>query len=89
MTRPTSDDPDRFLGLYPKFEVHRTDPEAEVRHEGHAYFVLDLTDDAFAGPALRAYADACRDEYPVLASDLYRLLDGGIVANLKEGTTNS
>lgn len=35
-------------------------------------FVLDLNHDRFARPALIAYAAACQDEYPELASDLYK-----------------
>jgi hypothetical protein len=37
--------------------------------------VLDLKHDRFAGPALRAYADACEAEYPLLARDLRAKLE--------------
>lgn len=61
-------------GLYNKFNVERTDGKSEPgeKHYGCEYFVLDLTHDKFALPALRAYAEACGNEYPQLASDLLR-----------------
>jgi len=60
------------VGIYHKFDVNRvdgTDREGE-KHEGCNYFVLDLTHDPFAKAAVLAYADACEQEYPVLAKDL-------------------
>ena len=63
-------DPTR--GLYGKFKVWRTDgkdSEGE-KHDGCDYFVLDLTHDPHARPALLAYADSCEAEYPLLAIDL-------------------
>jgi hypothetical protein len=65
----------KMLGLYGKFDVKRTDGKDEPgqKHHGCQYFVLDLTHDPFALPAIRAYADACRDEFPVLAIDLFAL----------------
>lgn len=68
--RPNVDDPDRSIGLVPKFRVQRTDPEAQGRHPDCRHFVLDLDHDAFATPAILAYADACADLYPLLAADL-------------------
>ena len=62
----------RAMGIYAKFTVTRTDG-SHVRggkHDNCDYFVLDLTHDPFAIPAIKAYADACRGEYPVLAKDL-------------------
>jgi hypothetical protein len=44
-----------------------------AKHAGCRYYVLDLDHDAFAGPALLAYADACEAEFPALAADLRRL----------------
>jgi hypothetical protein len=63
-------DPKR--GLYNKFYVEREDGSSEPggKHAGCDYFVLDLDHDPFAAPALRAYADACETEYPLLARDL-------------------
>lgn len=59
-------------GLYNKFTVLRADGESSPgrKHDGCEYFVLDLTHDPFAWPALKAYADACEAEYPLLAADL-------------------
>lgn len=62
----------RKIGLYDKFVIERTDGTSAPgrKHDGCEYFVLDLTHDKFANPAIRAYRDACKDEYPVLAKDL-------------------
>ena len=65
-----SDDTKR--GLYQKYDVRRLhDPNG--KHVACRYYVLDLDHDGFAGPALRAYADACETTYPSLAADLRRL----------------
>jgi hypothetical protein len=65
---------DKSKGLYNKFNVERTDGKSEVgqKHFRCDYFVLDLTGDhdPFALPALKAYAEACKDEYPALYVDL-------------------
>ena len=65
-------DPTR--GLFDKFIVSRVDGTSEpgAKHDGCRYFVLDLTHDKFSDAAILAYADACRDEYPLLARDLYQ-----------------
>lgn len=68
--RPTKDDLDALRGLYEKFIVRRKSRAAQSQHEVCDYFVLDLDCDKYALPALRAYADACRIEYPRLAEDL-------------------
>jgi len=67
---------DRTRGLYGKFRIERTDGKSAPgeKHDGCEYFVLDLTHDPHAPPALRAYADACRAGYPLLAADLDALL---------------
>jgi len=59
-------------GLHRKFIVTRTDGKSAPgqKHDGCDYFVLDLTHDPHAAPALRAYADSCRADYPLLAADL-------------------
>jgi hypothetical protein len=59
-------------GLYHKFNIERTDGESAAgkKHDGCDYFVLDLTHDPFAMPALLVYAKACREMYPLLAADL-------------------
>ena len=64
-------------GIYHKFWVSRTDgtsTEGE-KHHGCEYFVLDWKHDKFAPVAARAYAAACREEYPELAADLERLAE--------------
>ena len=68
---------DKWRGLYNKFNVTRTDGTSEPgkKHDGCQYFVLDVTHDPFAGAALKAYADACRSEYPALAEDITRTPD--------------
>lgn len=65
---------DRERGLYDKYRVERIDGRAE-KHEGCAYFVLDLTHDKFAPAALAVYADQCEAEFPALARDLRRLVE--------------
>lgn len=63
-------DPNR--GLYGKFHVARTDGQSDAGHKhfGCDYFVLDLTHDPNALPALIAYEQSCREKYPLLADDL-------------------
>lgn len=53
-------------GLYGKFNVTRTDGKSAPgqRHHGCDYFVLDVTHDPHAKPALAAYANSCEVEYP-------------------------
>lgn len=59
-------------GILAKFAVHRLDGKDQPggKHEGCWYWVLDPTHDPFAIPALRAYAEACRLEYPKLYTEL-------------------
>lgn len=63
---------DRTRGFYDKFRIERTDGASAhgMKHEGCEYFILDLTHDPFVWPTLRAYADVCYEEYPLLAADL-------------------
>lgn len=65
---------DTTRGLYPKFYVERTDGQSEPdgKHEGCDYFVLDLSCDPHALPALVAYRDSLKErgEYEMLARDL-------------------
>jgi hypothetical protein len=63
---------DRKRGLYRKYDVRRLDDLAG-KHKDCFFFVLDITHDKFAIPAIRAYAKACKQEYPALAADLYRV----------------
>ena len=66
----------RAAGVYRKFKITRTDGAHRRggKHDGCAYFVLDLTHDPFALPALAAYAEACAKEFPALAGDLRQIL---------------
>ncbi len=68
-------DRDITPGLYQKFNVERTDEASRARHPDCAYFVLDLTHDPHARPALVAYIHSCRYAFPELAADLSALLD--------------
>ncbi len=63
---------DKTRGLYHKFRIYRVDGTDRNggKHDGCNYFVLDLTHDPHTLPALKAYAEACRTEYPLLAADL-------------------
>ena len=63
----------KAFGLYNKFIVHRVDGRDEIgkKHYGCEYFVLDLDHDSHAPAAIRAYAESCREEYPLLSADLF------------------
>lgn len=63
---------DRNRGIYGKFIVRRTDKRdwPGTKHHRCDYFVLDLTHDPHALPALRAYMESCEEEFPRLARDL-------------------
>ena len=66
------------VGLYDKFTVTRNDGQSQpgAKHDGCAYFVLDLTHDPHAAAAVRAYADSCEADYPLLAKDLHAAVSG-------------
>lgn len=70
-------DRDRGRGLYAKYRVMRNDGSSEKggRHEHCEYFVLDLSHDPHAIPALRAYAESCQMDFPFLARDLLEKID--------------
>ncbi len=60
------------MGFYNKYEVNRRDgldKECD-KHFNCKYFVIDLTHDHFAIPAMKSYADACKDAYPNLYIDI-------------------
>jgi hypothetical protein len=61
-------------GLFRKYDVRRVDGEDGPggRHHGCELFVLDLSHDRHAVPAIQAYANACRETHPQLARDLDR-----------------
>lgn len=67
---------DKNRGLYGKYSVQRTDGQDQPNCKHHlcSLFVLDVTHDKHAIPAIRAYIDSCRKEYPELAIDLMQLL---------------
>ncbi len=63
----------KLFGIYGKFRIERTDGRSAPgeKHDGCAYFVLDLTHDPLAIPALSAYAAAAQEAgYDILAADL-------------------
>lgn len=68
---------DKNRGLYHKFNVERTDGSSAPggKHHECDYFLLDLSHDKYAVPALRAYAEHCEHEYPQLAIDLFAKAD--------------
>lgn len=81
---------DKTKGLYGKFVVRRTDGSDQPgeKHDGCEYFVLDLTHDKHAYMALRAYANSCDEEYPLLASDLriraIEMRDAGVFPTISQ-----
>lgn len=58
---------------FTRFALSRTDGQDGhgMPHHGCEYFVLDITCDPFAVPALIAYARACQAGQPQLAEELY------------------
>jgi len=59
-------------GIYQKFVVVRVDGKDEPggKHHDCEYFVMDLDHDKHAPAAMAAYAQSCKDEYPVLSSEI-------------------
>lgn len=59
-------------GIYDKFKVTRRDGTHRKgkKHDKCQYYVLDLTHDPHAIPALRAYIKSVEKEEPQLAADL-------------------
>ncbi|MBC7860316.1 MAG: hypothetical protein H7Z39_16405 [Burkholderiaceae bacterium] len=70
-------------GLYNKFNVTRADGRhaAGEKHADCEYFVLDVSHDKHALPALIAYADSCEADYPLLSADLRSKATASIGAN--------
>jgi hypothetical protein len=69
---------DKNRGLYGKYLVERTDGSTEFggKHEYCDFFVLDITHDPHAIPALRAYAESARrDGYELLADDILKKVE--------------
>ena len=66
--------PDKERGLYPKYRLARTDGSTNKgqKHEKCQFFVLDITHDPHAIPAIFSYATSAKaDGYDKLADDLY------------------
>jgi hypothetical protein len=63
---------DKTRGLYEKYKIERTDGSSAPGgdHERCEYFVLDYHCDPHAIPALLAYAESCKADYPLLARDI-------------------
>lgn len=85
---------DKLRGIYDKFRIERTDGKSRPgrKHDGCTYFVLDITHDPFAVPALLAYADSCEAEYPELAADCRRWVarpkgysEGVMIGSIRDG----
>lgn len=73
---------DETRGLYPKYNVTRTDGSSKEggKHEHCMYYVLDLDHDPHALAALGTYILDCEKDFPLLARDLKKLLvDRGYV----------
>jgi hypothetical protein len=70
------------LGIYQKFNVTRTDGKDAPggKHEGDEYFVLNLTTDKHAIPAIATYAESCAADYPALAADLREKISATVKA---------
>lgn len=68
--------------VYGKFDVRRTDgtDAPGQKHDGCRYFVLDVVHDKFATAALLAYAEACKETYPMLAQSIIEelIVGGGV-----------
>lgn len=60
---------DKKKGLYRKYRVKRLYDRAH-KHDSCNYFVLDWQHDPYVKPAIAAYIDACKKEYPELAASL-------------------
>lgn len=65
-----------MTGLYNKYFVKRVDNKdlPGNKHENCQYFVLDVTHDLHALPALLAYANSCNQQHPELSKDLKKLV---------------
>ena len=60
-------------GLFRKYIIRRADGQdfqVTHKHFNCEYFVLDITHDPAAKAALKAYADAVDETYPLLARDI-------------------
>ncbi len=64
-------------GLINKYAVRRRDGKDRQgdKHFSCRYYVLDVSHDPFAIPALLAYAEACKEKKPVLSAQLLDMAD--------------
>jgi len=71
------------IGIYPKFHVIRTDGQSAPgqKHEHSEYFVLNLSTDKHAIPAISAYAKSCENDFPLLATDLRTIVRNSLQGN--------
>jgi hypothetical protein len=71
--------------MTPEFRVERTDGSSAPgeKHDGCEYFILDVTHDPHALPALEAYAASCERDYPLLARDLRLMRDAKAIAAIR------
>ena len=65
-------------GVYQKYSIRRLDGKDAPgeKHDNCKLFVLDISHDKYALAALRAYAEACKLDYPALSADLIAILKG-------------
>ena len=71
---------DTEVGLYQKYRCERLNNPTR-KHTDCEYFVLDWKHDKFTIPAMIAYADACKKEFPELAKDLLRKIEQNVSFN--------
>jgi hypothetical protein len=63
--------------LINKYSVFRNDAQDKpgLKHADCELFVLDVTHDPYAVPALARYIEVCSETHPVLALDLRKMID--------------
>lgn len=68
---------DAKTGMYNKYIVERVDGSSAKgrKHYSCNYWVLDMVHDPFARPAIAAYAEACKEDYPTLSKELKELVE--------------
>ena len=66
---------DRNKGVYKKYVVQRINDE-KGKHNDCFFFVLDPQHDPHARAAMRAYAESCKADNPLLAADVERIASG-------------
>lgn len=66
--------PDVTKGIYNKYIVRRID--GKRGHDNCQYFVLDVSHDKYAIPALEAYIKALPESFELLKNDLRKIIRG-------------